>query len=157
MLTSIKIYSLTQLLDCICLYIYILLFTEQNDDVSPENYAQIFVERITELLWASSNSPTRDTCPPYLTLRDSSVRAFGVYSHPSKLSRSGSETGDVVRDDVIRDRFSHKHNVETWSVVPDNVWTKKEDLFTLTGNLKKKYEIWPKKWELKKEAFPLEL
>jgi hypothetical protein len=82
--------------------------------------------------------------PPYLTLRDSSVRAFGVFSHPTKLSRNGSETGDVVLDDVIQDRFFHKHNVETGMVVPDNVWTKKNNLFTLTKYLKKKYEIWQK-------------
>jgi hypothetical protein len=41
---------------------------------------------------------------------------------PRRYAVIGSETGDLIRDDVSRNRFSHKRNAKMGRVVSDNLF-----------------------------------
>lgn len=65
----------------------------------------------------------------------------------------GSETCNVSRDDVNRDKFSRKHNVEIGREVPDNIfwlWKKYVPLYVVSKkSLQKIYNV-TNKWQLKR-------
>jgi len=63
------------------------------------------------------------------------------YSRPRRYVVGDYKTGNISRNDVSRKRFSEKHSVKMKSVVPENLFRPRKNLYQYLWKIYKNYEI----------------